>query len=61
MFKRLSILVSFTIFPVCLFAAQDTIVRDATFYSDGFNGEHTANGDTFYQTGYSAAICDLDL
>ena len=38
-----------------------TLTREATWYSESFDGGTTANGDTFDQRGYSAAICDVPL
>ena len=37
------------------------LIREATFYSDSFEGGSTANGDIFHQSDYSAAICDIPL
>lgn len=39
----------------------DTVRKEATFYSDAFEGSRTANGDTFHQASYSAALCDVPL
>jgi uncharacterized protein YkwD len=39
----------------------ETFTKEATFYSDYFDGRRTADGDTFDQTGYSAAICSMPL
>lgn len=42
-------------------SATDTLTKEATYYSDVFQGEQTANGDTFDQGVYSAAMCDVPL
>lgn len=34
---------------------------EATYYADSFEGKSTSNGSRFSNSGYSAAICDLDL
>lgn len=39
----------------------DTITKEATFYSDAFEGSSTSNGDIFHQSEYSAAVCDIPL
>ncbi len=54
----------FSILTVSLpisFVFADTITKEATFYSDAFEGSRTANGDTFHQASYSAALCDIPL
>lgn len=64
----------FSIFPRILFLVcilsfvfssnivfADTATKEATYYSDAFEGSHTSNGDTFHQSGYSAALCDVPL
>ncbi|GAB0174887.1 MAG: hypothetical protein HHAS10_07660 [Candidatus Altimarinota bacterium] len=48
------------VIPLQLFATE-TITKEATYYSDSFQGGHTANGDTFDQNSYSAAMCDIPL
>jgi hypothetical protein len=47
------------IFSFQVFA--ETLVKEATFYSDSFDGNQTANGDRFDQKWYSAAICNIPL
>lgn len=39
----------------------DTVTKEATFYSDSFDGSSTSNGDRFSQNTYSAAVCGVDL
>lgn len=60
-FRRIAFL-SLSVFLISadlLFA--DTLSKEATFYSDSFDGGSTSNGRTFDQTKYSAAICGIDL
>ncbi len=47
-------------FSVDLVAAA-TLTKEATFYSDAFEGGSTANSDIFHQSNHSAAICDIPL
>jgi rare lipoprotein A (peptidoglycan hydrolase) len=58
--RSISLLSVVLLFPVSLFAAE-TLTKEATYYSDVFQGEITANGDTFDQGVYSAAMCDIPL
>ena len=39
----------------------DTMTKEATFYSDNFDGGSTSNGDRFSQKAYSSAVCGIDL
>lgn len=39
----------------------ETVTREATFYSDSFDGGSTSSGDRFSQNVYSAAVCGIDL
>ena len=39
----------------------DTLTKEATYYSDSFDGGTTANGEKFSQNDFSAAICDMAL
>ncbi|MBP6981407.1 hypothetical protein KBB25_01380 [Candidatus Gracilibacteria bacterium] len=45
--------------PLSVFG--DQIFRDATYYSDNFEGGFTSNGDVFSQSHFSAALCGTDL
>jgi rare lipoprotein A len=58
--RSLALLLAFCIFPISLFAA-DTLTKEATYYADAFQWLRTANGDTFDQNAYSAAMCDVPL
>lgn len=51
-------------FLVCLSIAPLSVhadLRDATFYSDSFEGAYTSNGDVFSQASDSAAVCGMSL
>ena len=39
----------------------DALTKEATYYSDSFDGGTTANGEKFSQNDFSAAICDIAL
>lgn len=48
--------------PLSLYQVYaDTIKKEATYYSDVFEGGSTANGEVFSQSNYSAAICGTPL
>lgn len=38
-----------------------TLSKDATFYSDSFEGGNTSNNEIFHQDGFTAAVCDIAL
>ena len=56
---RRGVFLSLLILSTSVFA--DTLTKEATFYSDSFEGGGTSNGDTFSQSDFSAAICDMPL
>ncbi len=58
-FLRTFIILALFLLSAPLYA--ETFSREATFYSDSFDGGSTSNGRTFDQTKYSAAICGIDL
>ena len=51
--------------PVFFLVSHETfalpLTKEATFYSDAFDGAYTANGDIFDQKWFSAAVCDIPL
>ena len=51
--------------PVFFLVSHETLAlpltKEATFYSDAFDGAYTANGDIFDQKWFSAAVCDIPL
>lgn len=57
--RSLALLLTFCVFP-SIFAAE-TFTKEATYYADAFQWLRTANGDTFDQNAYSAAMCDVPL
>ena len=55
------VLMTLFLIPITGFAVGETYTKEATFYSDSFQGGGTANGDIFDQNVFSAAICDIPL
>lgn len=64
-FSYLSPRIAFLALSFLLISTQplfaETVSKEATFYSDSFDGGSTANGERFSQIEHSAAICGMDL
>lgn len=64
-FSHFSRRIAFLALSLLLISTQplfaETVMREATFYADSFDGGSTANGERFSQAEHSAAICDMSL
>lgn len=58
-FSRKALFLVFLTISIPVFAATTT--REATFYSDSFDGGTTSNGRPFDQRNFSAALCGEQL